>query len=118
MESIEKATERASMLAKQLMETPLPQPPMVKPPLLEPPRVEPDRILAKRRRRTRFTPLPGIMEHAVYLAPNAWPPIRHALEKLCYIGEDYDAELLLSVWEKTCDLPDGNVILVVVHSGF
>ena len=31
--------------------------------------VEPDRTSAKRRRQTRYTPLPGIMENAVYLAP-------------------------------------------------
>jgi len=78
VESIEKATERASMLTKRLTETSLPEPPMVVPPLMEHPVVELDRTYTKRRRRTRFTPLPGIMEHAVYLAPNAWPPIRHA----------------------------------------
>ena len=66
MESIEKATERAYMLTKRMMETPLPEPPMV----------EPDRTSAKRRRRTRYTPLPGIMENAVYLAPSPWPPTR------------------------------------------
>ena len=68
IESIENATERASMLTKRMMETPLPEPPMV----------EPDRTSAKRRLRTRYTPLPGIMENAVYLAPSAWPPVRHA----------------------------------------
>jgi len=30
-----------------------------------------------KRRRTRYTPLPGILEHAVYQAPSAWPPVRH-----------------------------------------
>ena len=44
----------------------------------EPPVVESDRTFAKRRRRTRYTPLPGIMENAVYLAPSAWPPSRRA----------------------------------------
>ena len=46
----------------------------------EPPMLEPSSATssAKRRRRTRFSPLPGIMEHAVYLAPSAWPPVRHA----------------------------------------
>ena len=53
IESIEKATERASMLAKRMMETPLPEPPRREPPL-----VEPDRTSANRRRRTRYTPLP------------------------------------------------------------
>ena len=61
------------MLTKQMMESPLPEPPMVKPPM-----VEFDRASAKRRRRTRYTPLPGIMENAVYLAPSAWPPSRRA----------------------------------------
>ena len=75
--NMEKEVERAAMLTKRMMETPLPQPPMVEPPLPEPPVVEPDRTLAKRRRRRRYTPLPRIMENAVYLAPNAWPPIRH-----------------------------------------
>ena len=41
-------TERTEMLTKRLMETPLP--------------VESDRTSAKRRRRTRYTPLPGILE--------------------------------------------------------
>ena len=47
---------------------------------LEPPMLEPSSATssAKRRRRTRFSPLPGIMEHAVCLAPSAWPPIWHA----------------------------------------
>ena len=47
--------ERAAMLTKRLLE----------PPLFEPPMVEPDRTSAKCRRRTRYTPLPGIMENAV-----------------------------------------------------
>ena len=42
--------------------------------MVEPPMVESDRASAKRRRRTRYTPLPGIMENAVYLAPSARPP--------------------------------------------
>ena len=58
------------MLTKRMMETPLPEPPMVENPLPEPPMMEPDRTSAKRRRRARYTPLPGIMEHAVLLAPN------------------------------------------------
>ena len=45
------------MLTKRMMETPLPEPPMV----------EPDRTSAKRRRRTRYTPLPGNMENATHL---------------------------------------------------
>ena len=66
-------TERIEMLTKRMMETPLPEPPMV-----ESPMVESDRTSAKRCRRTRYTPLPGIMENAVYLAPSAWPPTRRA----------------------------------------
>ena len=58
--------ERIEKLTKRLLETPLPEPPMV----------EPDRTSAKRRRRTRYTELPGIVENAVYLAPSAWPPTR------------------------------------------
>ena len=42
IDSIEKASERASMLTKRMMETPLPEPPMVEPPLVEPPMVESD----------------------------------------------------------------------------
>ena len=76
--NMEKEVERAAMLTKRMMETPLPQPPMPEPPLPEPPVMEHDRTSAKRRCRTRYIPLPGILEHAVYLAPNAWPPIRHA----------------------------------------
>ena len=76
--NMEKEVERAAMLTKRMIQTPLPEPPMVEPPLPEPPMMEPDRTSAKRRRRTRYTPLPVIMEHAVYLAPNAWQPIRHA----------------------------------------
>ena len=59
IESIEKVTERVSMLTKRMMETPLSEPPTVEPPLPEPPMVEPDRTSAKRRRRTRNTPLTG-----------------------------------------------------------
>ena len=39
---------------------------------------ESDRASATRRRRTRYTSLPGIMESEVYLAPSAWPPARRA----------------------------------------
>ena len=78
IDSIEKETERAAMLTKRMLEGALPEPPLREPPVVEPPLVEPDRTSAKRRRRTRYTPLPGIMENAVYLAPNAWPPVRHA----------------------------------------
>ena len=61
------------MLTRRMMETPLLEPRMVESPL-----VEADRASAKRRRRTRYPPLPRIMENAVYLAPHAWPPIQHA----------------------------------------
>ena len=33
---------------------------------------------SKRRRRTQFAPLPGALQDTVFLAPDAWPPIRHA----------------------------------------
>ena len=66
LQNIEKAAERAAMLTKQMVEPPLPEPPIV----------EPDRTSPKRRRRTRYIPLPGIMENAVYLAPSAWLPTR------------------------------------------
>ena len=66
--------QRIETLTKRLLEPPLPEPSMVEPSLP----ASPGLISAKRRRRTRYTPLPGIMEHAVYLAPSAWPPIRHA----------------------------------------
>ena len=68
MENIEKETERVAMLTKRMLE----------PPMVEPPFVESDRASAKRRRRTRYTPLPGVMENAVYLAPSAWPPMPRA----------------------------------------
>ena len=70
-ESIKKETERAAMLTKRMMETPWPEPPMV-----ELPMAESDQASAKRRRRTRYTWLLGIMENAVYLSPSAWPPTR------------------------------------------
>ena len=76
IESIEKETERVAMLTKRMLEPPLPEPPLPEPPMVEPPMLEPDRTSGKRRRRTRYTPLPGIMENAVYLAPSAWP-VRH-----------------------------------------
>ena len=63
IESIEKETERGAMLTMRMM---------------EPPMVESGRASAKRRRRTRYTPLPEIMENAVCLAPSAWPPTRRA----------------------------------------
>ena len=58
-----------------MLETPFPVPPLVEPPLVE----SADRTSAKRRRRTWYTPLPGIIENAVYLAPSAWPLARRAL---------------------------------------
>ena len=63
--------EKIETLTKRLLEPPLPEPPIVE-------SESPGLTSAKRRRRTRYTPLPGIMEHAVYLAPSAWPLIRHA----------------------------------------
>ena len=78
IESTEKETERVALRTKRMLETPLPEPLLPEPPMVEPPMVEPDRTSAKRRRRTRYTPLPGIMENAVYLAPSALPPVRHA----------------------------------------
>ena len=67
-------TERIEMLTKRMLETPLPVHPLVEPPLVE----SADRTSAKRRRRTRYTPLLRIMENAVYLAPIAWLPTRRA----------------------------------------
>ena len=67
-------TERIEMLTKRMMVTPSPALPLVEPPLVE----SADRTFAKRRRRTRDTPLPRIMEHAVYQARSAWPLVRHA----------------------------------------
>ena len=57
LKNIEKQTETVAILTKRMMETPLREPPMVEPPV-----VESDPASAKRRRRTRYTPLPGIME--------------------------------------------------------
>ena len=103
-ERIEKETERIEMFTKRRMETPSPAPPLVMSPLVEPA----DRTSSKRRRRTRYAPFPGILQHAVYLAPNAWPRhltsstilylsaaaerrfVRDAKEELRYIGADYD----------------------------
>ena len=70
IDSIEKETERAAMLTKRMMETPLLEPPT----MMEPTLKESEQASSKRRRRTRYTPLPGIMENAVYLAPSAWLP--------------------------------------------
>ena len=73
---IEQFTElgKIETLTKRLLE-----PPLVEPPILEPSLGEsPDLTSAERRRRTRYTPLLEIMEHAVYVVPSAWPPIRHA----------------------------------------
>ena len=58
-ESIEKETERMAMLTRRMM---------------EPPMMESEGASAKRRRRTRYTLLLGIMENAVYLAPNSVAP--------------------------------------------
>ena len=33
---------------------------------------------SKRRRRTQYATLPGVLQDAVFLAPDAWPPVRHA----------------------------------------
>ena len=74
LKNMNKEVERAAMLTKRLMEPPLPEPPIVEPSLAE----SPGLTSAKRRRRTQFSQLPGIMEHAVYLAPSSWPPVRHA----------------------------------------
>ena len=78
MENIEKETDRVAMLTKRMLEPPLMETPLPEPPMVEPPLVVSDRASAKRRRRTRYTPLLGIMENAVYLAPSAWPPTRRA----------------------------------------
>ena len=55
VESIEKETERNAMLTKRIMEPPK--------------MMEPERVPWKRRRRLRYSPMPGTMEHAVYLVP-------------------------------------------------
>ena len=54
IENIEKETERVAMLTKRMMELPLPEPPM----MTEPTLMESERASSKRRRRTRYTPLP------------------------------------------------------------
>jgi len=74
IENIERETERVAMLTKRMMEPPLPEPPM----MTEPTLLESERASSKRCRRTRYTPLPGIMENAVFLAPSAWHPTRRA----------------------------------------
>ena len=51
LQNIEMATERAAMLTKQMMESPLPEPPM-----------DLIGLLRNAVGRTRYTPLPGIME--------------------------------------------------------
>ena len=53
-----KASRRIAMLTKRMM--------------------EPEQVPWKRRRRTRYIRMPGIMENATYLAPSAWPPTRRA----------------------------------------
>ena len=74
VENIEKETERVAMLTKRMLEPPMMEPPKV----MEPTLTESERGSSKRRRRTQYTPLPGIMENAVYLAPSAWPATRRA----------------------------------------
>ena len=81
-------TERVAMRTKRILEPPLMEPPLMEPPMIEPPMMESERASATRRRRTRYTPLPGIMENAVYEAlPRAlrcamWRLRRVALPRL------------------------------------
>ena len=77
-ESIDKETERVAMLAERMMEPPLSEPPMMEPPMMELPFMASEQASATCRRRTRYTPLPRIMENAVYLAPSACSPTRCA----------------------------------------
>ena len=69
MVSIEKETERAAVLTKRMLEPPLPEAPM----MMEPTLMESERASSKRRRRTRYTPLPGIMENAENLPKRVAP---------------------------------------------
>ena len=89
-DSIEKETERAAMLTKRMMETPEPEPPM----MMELTLMESERASSIRRRRTRYTPLPGILDNATNLAPSAWPP--HATRQtlrghFLLAGDGFDA---------------------------
>ena len=69
-ERIEKRTEEVAMLAKCCAERPLP-------PCLTSP-TDSKQVPSKRRRRTQYAPFPGALQDAVFLAPDAWPPVRHA----------------------------------------
>ena len=82
LQKIEKATVRAAMLTKRMLETPLPEPQMV----------EPERASAKRRRRTRYTPLLGILEmQCTWLrvrgrlrgAPNCMDGVQDGFLRMC-----------------------------------
>ena len=69
IDSIEKETERAAMLTKRMMETPLPEHPT----MTEPTMMESERASSKRRRRTRYTPLLQVRRAPLRDAPDlAW----------------------------------------------
>ena len=76
LDALEQLTELQKIvtLTKRLLEPPLPEPSIVEPSLAESPAL----TSAIHHHQTQYTRLPGIMKHAVYLAPSAWPPIRHA----------------------------------------
>ena len=38
----------------------------------------PEQAPSKSRRRAQYAPLSGVLQDAVFLAPDAWPPVRHA----------------------------------------
>ena len=102
-ERIEKETERIEMISMRMMETPSPAPPLAEPPLVE----SADRASAKRRRRTRHTPLPGILERAVFQAPNAW-----SSSTILFLSAASAQTATQCIDENTYEPPDENFITI------
>ena len=103
-ERIEKETERIEMLTKRMMGTPSPAPPLEEPPLVE----SADRTSGGRRRRTRCTPLPGILEHAVFQAPNS----STILFRNCGTSAQITTQC---IGEDTYEPPDENFITIAAE---
>ena len=69
---IEKETWKIAMFTQRCAEEPF-QPSLTSP-------TDSEQAPLKRRRGTRYTPLPRVFEDTIFQAPDAWPLIRHALD--------------------------------------
>ena len=78
-ERIEKRTEEVAMLAPSLTSP-----------------TDSEQVPSKRRRRTQNAPLLGALQDTVFLAPDAWPLVRHACLRACY-GVDSVRD---DIWEE------------------